>query len=829
MNNFASQVELELRARCIQRMENILEMRSLISQCVNDFPAWVDALEMINPGAAAKCAVALSKSAPKGESDVPHNPESSLWMPHVRVLSSDALALISVTTPISWQPSESIMSQPEHQVVRLSVTCLEHLLTELGRQIVVGLQIGSSGASTTAARGLGQSVLGGSRTSKKGSKGASGSSDMTSSTAVSALSHFQRLRIPLTALGAQLSNCVSEFLSDAVAEEDRDKHQACILLCLKCLAGTLSASVFSNDPAARDLLFEILTGVQYRSRPKPPSASDPLGPKDIELAGKYAFAQLNGIGKVVVAREAETGESVDDSDDEVDATKRASSAGSATTFEITSAMLAALDAKFAHCSPLGSGKMSRQLSDAAGHLLERRWCDEALKTRKNLAILPGVIRIYIQKSSDPVDSIQTAYSQLEEFIKRKRLATEREAKRAVDATQASEEGDADGPDANGLVVWGTLSAKTTRPFFVGLVEQILWTLKCVQVDGEGEDDSSDAAFKRLVAIVNLTSSVLELVRQDESFMGPAMRAGRNWVELFMRVCMPFLKGQMKDHRQRVLKVFKKQQKVIRLLQHVCSHGKAMRSNGLSGLVPPLRKTLEVWLYKTREFLSSGADEAAVSFRVGTLATRDLQGNRLKDNTLVQPDAELSSDDAISEIDEVDRDDDEEEEEEEEQKGLENSNPGNGMLSLSLPPARITTADRAKAKKKRARAEAKKKAAPQRKGRKRKEITDDDMRLGESSRSKKKQRKSKKAQREDSDPDSEIEDESLLVVDEDDDESDGHSEHSLRQRSKKGKAKKRTKQRSGLLDTQASESDHTGSDEDDSDNDLTGSMNDFVVD
>lgn len=853
VNNFATQTEPELRAKCIQRMDNILEMRSLISDCVNVTPAWVEALEMFKPGSVVGGVVAVSTSATskgsKGEQSAPNNQESSLWMPHVRVLSSDALALISVTTPVSWQQSETMMSQPQHQVSRLSVTCLEHLLAELGKQVVVGLQISSGGASS--AGGLGRSVLGSSASTKpvKCTR-TSGSTPMAPSAAVSALSHFERLRTPLIALGAQLSNCVSEYLADSTSEEDRSMHQACILLCLKCLAGTLSTGMFSNDPAARDLLFDILTGIKYQSSKQPPSASDPLVPKDIEVAAKYAFTQLKGIGKVVIAKAMESDGAVvsdEESDEEMATPQQTGPVGSVTSFEITSAILAVLDATFGHCSRLGNEKMSRQLSDSAGLLLERQWSEDALKARKSMAILPGVIRIFIQKSSDPTDSIHTAYVQLQAFIKRKKLAKERNYKRPVDATQAKESEDLGG---DGLVLWGTLNLKTSRSFFVGLVEQILWTLKSAKT--ADDDESSANSFKRLMNLVDLSNQVLELVREEETFVGPTMRAGRNWVELFMRVCMPFMKGQMKEHRQKVLKVFKKLQKVIRLLQNVSSHGKAMRDNSLSGLIPPLRKTLEVWLYKTREFLSSGADdETNVAFRLGTLATRDIHGNKLKDNALVQEDPEVSEGEISESLDE---DDDEEARgfkagggsDVEGDYGDKENNGRAVSMSLSLPRARVTSVDRAKAKKKRAKAAAQKqKAVASKNGKKRRSVTDDDMVLGGgrggSGSASKRRKKDKKAAREsqiiarkgdESEGErSEAEpEESLLVVDEgeaeeadedvDEDDESVHSAHSLRLRSKMDKERK-------LFDTQAS---HSGSEDEGENGDGSpGSMDDFLDD
>lgn len=856
VNNFATQTEPELRAKCIQRMGNILEMRSLISDCVNVTPAWVEALEMFKPGSVVGGIVALSTSAAskvsKGGQSAPNNQESSLWMPHVRVLSSDALALISVTTPVSWQQSETMMSQPQHQVSRLSVTCLEHLLAELGKQVAIGLQICSGGASS--AGGLARSVLGISASTKPAKKTrTSCSTPMAPSAAMSALSHFERLRTPLIALGAQLSNCVSEYLADSTSEEDRSMHQACILLCLKCLAGTLSASVFLNDPAARDLLFDILTGIKYQSSKQPPSASDPLGPNDIEVAAKYAFTQLKGIGKVVIAKASESDGALvsnEESDEEMASSLQTGLVGSITSFEITSAILAVLDATFGHCSPLGSEKMSRQLSDSAGLLLERQWSEDALKARKLMAILPGVIRIFIQKSSDPADSIHTAYVQLQAFIKRKKLVREHNFKRPVDTTQAKESEDLGG---DGLVLWGTLNLKTSRPFFVGLVEQILWTLKGAKT--ADEDGISANSFKRLMNLIDLSNQVLELVREEETFVGPTMRAGRNWVELFMRVCMPFLKGQMKGHRQKVLKVFKKLQKVVRLLQNVSSHGKAMRDNSLSGLIPPLRKTLEVWLYKTREFLSSGADdETNVAFRLGTLATRDIHGNKLKDNALVQADPEVSEGEISESLDE---DDDEDARgfkagggsDDESESGDKENNGRAVSMSLSLPRARVTSVDRAKAKKKRAKVAAqKKKAVASKNGRKRKFVTVDDVVLGRgregSAPASKRRKNGKKAAhesqiiaRQGDESEGEISEaepgESLLVVDEgeaeegdedvDEDDESVHSAHSLRLRANKSKDRKRT----GLLDTQAS---HSGSEDGAENGDGSpGSMDDFLDD
>jgi hypothetical protein len=169
------------------------------------------------------------------------------------------------------------------------------------------------------------------------------------------------------------------------------------------------------------------------------------------------------------------------------------------------------------------------------------------------------------------------------------------------------------------------------------------------------------------------------------------------VELFMRVCIPFLKDQVGEHRGLVLKVFKVQQNVIRLLQHICSHGKATRDATMSSLVPPLRKTLEVWLYKTRDFfLANNGHDSCISFRVGTLATRDIHGNKLKDNSLVQREDELS-DDLMSGDDggaEVDRDVDEEEgegerpDEADENEDAANTGRAGKRPSLSLRPQQL---------------------------------------------------------------------------------------------------------------------------------------------
>lgn len=659
VNAFASETDPELRAKCLLRMDHLLEMEVLISSCLEEMPTWRDALRLVCPSNALAHSGAHADDGNVGNGKQRDEIcDSSGWMSLVRSLSANALSLISCVSPVSFSPSESVPESAEgfrriEKSVRLSPAALERLLCELQKQVESGLSMDavvSKGALGQAMLVSSSSTTAKSRNEKRGNVSQAGSLLVTSP-----LTHFQHLRTPLVALGPQLAASLRLMHSDGTTvipgddmgvDMDRAVYKRCVLLCLKCLAGTLSSDALKGNPVARELLFDVLAMVHFKGDSAPAlSPSEPVGVADIELAAQKAYSQLWSKLDIVWGDIDDLDSMEDDGGDTADGSLGwGDESGSLGHFESVAALVAVLDAAFGLCSPdaRAKGRFGVKLSDASGRLLERRWDDETLKSRKVTRVLPGVIRIYVQLAAEPLDAIKTVRAQLECFGERMRRAEAQKGRRDVDESdqEASLDGAKKGDVGEPEAIWGCITPKTFRQIYVSLLEQVLWLLKgCQNTDNV---DSGDL-LGSIKAISVSFNHVLELVRKEERVVGLAMRAGRNWVEVFMRVAMPLLRQNSNHHLAEVVEILKVQRGVIRILQQLCSHSKAIQDRSLSSLVPPLRKSLEVCLYKIREQLQGHRESGKVTLLFGTLATRDITGKKLTRNALVESAEELSDD------------------------------------------------------------------------------------------------------------------------------------------------------------------------------------------
>jgi hypothetical protein len=621
VNGFAAQTNFELRGKCLRRLDHILELRELITNAVTESSVWRDALMDAGGAFSMTSNLGVTNSPFMGRSDTAGGVGSGLtredliskigpdqWHVYTRSLTPAAMALVGVVSPVSFKCSESATSAPRedethYEPVELSAASLKYLLTELVRLIDSGLSLSTCTKSKDA---LSRSLLRGDLSTH--SSGAQGTSHQGGAD-ISPLAYFQSLRLPLVALGPQLGRCIQKMSGAAESSdlESLGNYQQCIILCLKCFAGSIASEVLSSDPGARNLTFDILAAVHFNETDVVITASSPLSELDIEVAARRAFMQFWSMLNTLSC----------DGFDKADGNETQDvymKHGSPLSFEICSALLAVLDATFAFCSDKDKEFLGRRLSDASSRLLERQWDCDTLKAHKTVLVLPGLIRLYVRWAVDSLEAISLLREQLELFavVELERSARERSAK--VDDSQSEREPDADRKSPH---VWGSISPRTSLAFYIGLVEQVQWSLKCFKPDEIN-------ALRRIEDIMLRMHAALLLVRSTERFIGPAMRAGRTFVELFLRTGLPFLKERFRQDPKGVVKVLKTQQKATRLLQSFCAHGKSLRDTKLAGLVPPLRKSLELLLYKVKEILQMQNKQRA--FSVADLKNRNIRGD-----------------------------------------------------------------------------------------------------------------------------------------------------------------------------------------------------------
>ncbi|CAN8001245.1 unnamed protein product [Ixodes hexagonus] len=129
-------------------------------------------------------------------------------------------------------------------------------------------------------------------------------------------------------------------------------------------------------------------------------------------------------------------------------------------------------------------------------------------------------------------------------------------------------------------------------------------------------------FHKLVSVVKKSS-----VRNNLSV---CLKFGRLFLESFLRNGMPLLDSLFKSQHADVQSLLKNLQQSTRYLQHICSHSKVVKDVGLTGQVPAVRKTLELFVFRVKAMLTNNRCQDA--FWVGNLKNRDLKGAEILSQT-----------------------------------------------------------------------------------------------------------------------------------------------------------------------------------------------------
>ncbi|XP_070557572.1 Fanconi anemia group D2 protein-like isoform X2 [Ptychodera flava] len=158
----------------------------------------------------------------------------------------------------------------------------------------------------------------------------------------------------------------------------------------------------------------------------------------------------------------------------------------------------------------------------------------------------------------------------------------------------------------------------------------------------------DLAIKILYVLVSLIK-----VFDGRVNLASILKYGRMFVEIFVRQCMPMLDNIFRHHREDVQGLLKNLQQSTRTLQHMCSHTKVLKDVSLTNHVPPLKKCLEVFVYRVKAMLAMHKCHDA--FWIGNLKNRDLQGEEILSQVSRRDDDESEDEDMPDDDDDDDSD------------------------------------------------------------------------------------------------------------------------------------------------------------------------------
>lgn len=514
--------------------------------------------------------------------------------------------MLRITSPITWRLTETETElpregEPTTETVALSPQALLFLLSELAVHVdaIVGSDVRRPGAfGLLLFRAPGGSGLSGAGIKKR-----------LDETTDASLRKLKGLRGSLTALGSQLTRCIKKIFPvehDDLAEDDAtlELYRRCTQLCLHSLAGSLNSRIL-DDPLAEEFLFTVLASIRLDESPRV-EASDPFTSADVHIAAREAFAQLR--------RTLQQMMSADCSDEEV-----GMNAGCAAQVGLHTccAFLGVMDCVFAHCSEKDRTVLGAKFSESALWVLNHPWDAATLRTAKTQRLIPGIVKLYVQHATEPFSVVERLREQVVKLTEKQAGLNKKDiTSQDINASLESESKIA------------SMTEQTFNAFTVATVEQYLWMFK--SFDPRGVEDP-EAAFARMESFIKAELPLYTIARRNQRMLGPIMRAGRTFVDIFLKTCLPFLKEHFSEHRSSVVQICKIHQKPTRILQTFCAHSKRTRDTSLTGLVPPLRKSLELLLYRVKDLLHT--NNATDAFQLGNLKHRDINGEVLSSQHL----------------------------------------------------------------------------------------------------------------------------------------------------------------------------------------------------
>ncbi|XP_059505732.1 Fanconi anemia group D2 protein isoform X2 [Stegostoma tigrinum] len=209
----------------------------------------------------------------------------------------------------------------------------------------------------------------------------------------------------------------------------------------------------------------------------------------------------------------------------------------------------------------------------------------------------------------------------------------------------------------------TLSRQTFVIFYRVMMSELDRSVKGIPAGMQS--DSTEVQIEKLLrwnVAVRDFHILVNLVKVFDSrpILGVCLKHGRLFIESFLKQGMPLLDYSFKKHRGDVQSLLKTLQLSTRQLHHMCGHTKLNQDTNLTNHVPPLKKLLEIFVYRVKAMLTINKCQEA--FWLGNLKNRDLQGEEI----LSQVSQQESGGDEESELPE----DDAEEESEDELDGRE---------------------------------------------------------------------------------------------------------------------------------------------------------------
>uniref|UniRef100_A0A4W3JN97 FA complementation group D2 n=1 Tax=Callorhinchus milii TaxID=7868 RepID=A0A4W3JN97_CALMI len=192
----------------------------------------------------------------------------------------------------------------------------------------------------------------------------------------------------------------------------------------------------------------------------------------------------------------------------------------------------------------------------------------------------------------------------------------------------------------------TLTRQTFLIFYRVMMRELEKSVKCIPAGMPS--DSSEKLLRWNLAVRDFHILVnLVKVFDTRPVLGICLKHGRFFLESFVKQGMPLLDYSFKKHRDDVQSLLKTLQLSTRQMHHMCGHTKINQDTSLTNHVPPMKRLLELFVYRVKAMLTINKCQEA--FWLGNLKNRDLQGEEIQ-SQLSQQESERDEQSQVPEDD-----------------------------------------------------------------------------------------------------------------------------------------------------------------------------------
>ncbi|KAF8781779.1 Fanconi anemia group D2 protein like [Argiope bruennichi] len=201
-------------------------------------------------------------------------------------------------------------------------------------------------------------------------------------------------------------------------------------------------------------------------------------------------------------------------------------------------------------------------------------------------------------------------------------------------------------DEENDVVYCTLNKSTFSSFYKIMLNSLAKYVKVYFASKHSDEENMyewSVAFKVFQVFTNVLKHF-----SLRCNIAVCLKCSREILQTFLRYGMPLMDKLFVDSKEEVICLMKILQVSTRYLQHVCCHSKVLKDVSLIKHVPPLKRNLEVFVFRVKMMLAVNKCEEA--FWIGNLKNRDLKGEEILSQAMQEDD-----DDSNAEVEEEEQD------------------------------------------------------------------------------------------------------------------------------------------------------------------------------